>query len=157
VPTSQLRRSDIKLLVGATVAVLMAGFLIAGGILVATRGSKSTACPELNVGPASGIRRTLVNGGPTFQTGGAGCGFWLALADNDIVAYKVKQPSGCTLQLERDHWECGGTTVAAEDLAQYPIETRTIEGSDAVFVDLRPTLPPSTAPQTTTATPAATD
>jgi hypothetical protein len=152
-PTSQPRGSDIKLLVGATAAVLMAGFLIAGGILVATRGSKSTACPALNVGPASTIRRTLVNGGPTFQTGGAGCGFWLALADNDIVAYKVQQPSGCTLQLKRDHWECDGATVAAEDLAQYPIDITTIEGSDAVIVDLRPTLPPSSgAPATSTST-----
>jgi hypothetical protein len=151
-PTSQPRRSDVKLLVGATVAVLMAGFLIAGGILVATRGGKSTACPQLNVGPASAIRRTLVNGGPTFQTGGAGCGFWLALADNEIVAYKVGQPSGCTLQLKRDHWDCGGTTIEPEDLEQYPIEIRVIEGTDAVIVNLQPTLPPSTASQPTQST-----
>jgi hypothetical protein len=123
----------------------MAGFLVAGGILVATRGSKGTACPQLNVGAASAIRRTLVNGGPTFQTGGAGCGFWLALADNDIVAYKVKQPSGCTLQLRRDHWECDGTTIAADQLTQYPIEIRAIDRIDAVIVDLRPPLSPRNA------------
>ncbi len=143
-PTSYSRRSDVKLLLGATVAILMAGFLIAGGILVATRGSKTTVCPQLNIGAAADIRRTLVNGGPTFQTGGAGCGFWLALADNDIVAYKVRQPSGCTLQLKRDHWECSGATIAPGDLAQYPVQIETVDKIDAVVVDLRPPAPPPT-------------
>ena len=123
----------------------MAGFLIAGGILVATRGGKSTACPQLNVGAAADIRRTLENGGPTFQTGGAGCSFWLALADNDIVAYKVKQPSPCTLDLKRDHWECGGGRIDDGDLAQYPLEIRTINQVDVVIVDLRPPVPPPTS------------
>jgi hypothetical protein len=148
-PSSRIRKSDIKFLVAATVAVLMAGFLIAGGILVATRGGKSTVCPQLNIGAAADIRRTLVNGGPTFQTGGAGCGFWLALADNDIVAYKVKQPrppSDCTLKLKRDHWECDGAVIDAADLAQYPVAIKTIDDVDAVIVDLRP--PPPASPTT---------
>ena len=122
----------------------MAGFLIAGGILVATRGGKSTVCPELNIGAVADIRRILLNGGPTFQTGGAGCGFWLALADGEVVAYKVTQPTGhadCTLKLKRDHWECDGRVVAPEDLAQYPVETKTIDKIDAVIVDLRPPVP----------------
>jgi hypothetical protein len=125
----------------------MAGFLIAGGILVATRGGKSTVCPQLNVGAVTDIRRTLLNGGPTFQTGGAGCGFWLALADGEVVAYKVKQPAGageCTLKLKRDHWECGGNVVATTGLAQYPVETKTIDKVDAVIVDLRPPVAPTT-------------
>ncbi len=125
----------------------MAGFLIAGGILVATRGGKSTVCPQLNIGAVSDIRRTLLNGGPTFQTGGAGCGFWLALADDEVVAYKVEQPSDgttCTLKLKRDHWECDGRVVDPEHLAQYPVESRTIDSVDAVIVDLRPPQPPTT-------------
>jgi len=145
--SSRSRNSDIKLLVASTVGVLMAGFLIAGGILVATRGGKSTVCPQLNIGAVADIRRTLLNGGPTFQTGGAGCGFWLALADGEIVAYKVTQPAGaadCTLKLKRDHWECGGNVVAAAGLAQYPVETKTIDRIDAVIVDLRPPVPPTT-------------
>jgi hypothetical protein len=145
--SSRSRNSDIKLLVSATVAVLMAGFLIAGGILVATRGGKSIVCPQLNIGSVADIRRILLNGGPTFQTGGAGCGFWLALADGEVVAYKVTQPSGtadCTLKLKRDHWECGGRVVAPADLAQYPVETKTIDKIDAVIVDLRPPVPSTT-------------
>jgi len=144
------RSSDIKLIAGATVAVLMAGLLIAGGLLVATRGSKSLVCPELNVGSATDIRRTLQNGGPYPQTGGGSCTFYLALVDGDIVAYKVKQPSGCTLLLKRDHWECGGATIDATDLAQYPVNVRTIDRIDAVIVDLRPPL--ATTTTTTVAT-----
>jgi hypothetical protein len=125
----------------------MAGFLIAGGIFVATRGGKSTVCPQLNIGAVAEIRRILVNGGPTFQTGGAGCGFWLALADGEVVAYKVTQRVAgvdCTLKLKRDHWECDGNVVAPDDLARYPAETKTIDKIDALIVDLRPPVPPTT-------------
>ena len=147
------RNADIKLIVGATVAVLLAGFLIAGAALVATRGAKSPVCPQLNVGSASDIRRTLEGGGPYPQSGGGACTFWLALADDDIVAYKAGQPEGCTLKLKRDHWECGGRTVQPETLAQYPVSIQTVNTIDAVIVDLRPapTTPSEGVPTTTTA------
>jgi len=125
----------------------MAGFLIAGGALVATRGGKNVVCPQLNIGSVADIRRLLLNGGPVFQTGGASCGFWLALDAGDVVAYKVTQATGtgtCSLKLKRDHWECGGHVVAASDLAQYPVQTKTIDNIDAVIVDLRPPVPATT-------------
>ncbi len=102
-------------------------------------------CPELNIGAAADIQHTLVTGGPYFQTGGAGCGFWLALVDDNVVAYKAKQPSGCTLKLKRDHWECDGQPIDATSLSQYPVAIQTVNNIDAVIVDLRPT-PASTAP-----------
>jgi hypothetical protein len=136
------------LIVGATVAVVLVGFFIAGAALVATRGGGNVVCPELNVGAAADIRHTLVSGGPYFQTGGAGCGFWLALVDNDVVAYKAQQPGGCTLKLKRDHWECGNATIAPSDLAKYPVTIQTVNNIDAVIIDLRPT-PVPTAPTTT--------
>lgn len=142
------RSADVKLIVGATVAVLLGGFLIAGAALVATRGANSPVCPALNVGSAADIRRTLENGGPYPQSGGGSCTFWLALVDNDIVAYKAGQPSGCTLKLKRDHWECGGQTVDPATLAQYPVSIQTVHEVDAVIVDLRP----SPGAPTTTAT-----
>jgi hypothetical protein len=132
------RSSDAKLIVAATLAVLVAGFLIAGGALIATRGGGNVVCNELRIGSAADLRRTLQNGGPYFQTGGASCGFWLAIDDNDIVAYKVKQPDGCTLLLKRDHWECGGRTVPASELAQYPVTIQSVDKIDAAIVDLRP-------------------
>ena len=147
------RSADIKLIAGATVAVLLAGSLIALGAWIATSGSSSPVCPELNVGSAADIRRTLENGGPYLQSGGGSCSFWLALDDNDIVAYKVGQPTGCTLKLRRDHWECGGETVDPSTLAQYPVAIRTVHDIDAVIVDLRPApARPSAGAPTTTAT-----
>ena len=145
--SSRARSADIKLLVAATVGVLLAGFFIAGAALIATRGSGNTVCGQLDIGSATNIRNTLQNGGPYFQTGGAGCGFWLALADGNIVAYKVARPEHCSLKLKRDHWECGGNTVAAAGLAQYPVSIQTVGPTDSVVIDL---LPPGTITTTTT-------
>jgi hypothetical protein len=151
--SSSSRSSDIKLIVSATVAVLLVGFFIAGAALVATRGSGSVVCGQLNIGSASDVRQKLQDGGPYFQTGGANCGFWLALQDGDIVAYKVEQPDGCTLQLKRDGWKCGNRTkIDATTLAAYPVSIQTFNQTDAVIVDL---LPPGVG-STTTSPPAPT-
>jgi hypothetical protein len=147
VASSRTRSADIKLIVGATVGVLLAGFLIAGGAFIATRSTGSVVCGQLDIGSATDVRQTLQNGGPYFQTGGAGCGFWLALADSDIVAYKVQQPQNCALKLKRDHWQCGSQTVPAADLAQYPVSIQTVGQTDSVVVDL---LPPQISTTTTT-------
>jgi hypothetical protein len=144
VASSRSRNADIKLIAASTLAVLVAGGLIALGVFTALRGGSGTACPELNLGLASDQLRRLENEGPQFRTGGGECSFWLALDDGDFVAYKVKQPSGCTLQLKRNDWECGGEAVSTESLAQYPVYIRTIEDADALVVDLRPALTPIT-------------
>jgi hypothetical protein len=150
VPTSRSlsssRRSDAKILAAATIAVLLAGGLIAAGLLAATRGSRSTVCAPLNIGLASEVRSTLEGGGPYFATGGGSCSFWLALEDGDIVAYKVSQPSGCTLELRRgERWECGDATFDAPDLARYPVSIQTRDDVDTVVVDLTPESTASTA------------
>lgn len=146
---SRARRSDIKVLVGATLAVLFVGFMIAGSILVTTRGDKVTVCQPLRVGAASDIRATLDSGGPYFATGGGKCSFFLAVDAGDIVAYKVNQPSGCTLVLrEGGRWVCGGRTLDPADLAQYPVSIQSVDHVDTVVVDLAPP-----AASTTTTTP----
>ncbi len=150
--SSRARASDIKLLIGATVAVLLAGFFIAGAALVATRSSGNVVCGVLNIGSATDVRQTLQNGGPYFQTGGAGCGFWLALSDGDIVAYRVEQPQNCKLQLKRDHWDCGGQTVPAEGLATYPVSIVTVGQADSVVINLLPPGATTTTTSTTVAT-----
>jgi hypothetical protein len=134
------RAADIKLIAAATVGVLLVGGMIAGMIWLATSSSGGNrACGQLNAGSAVGIRQTLDNGGPVFTTGGAGCGFYLALLDGDIVAYKAEQTdASCTLRLKRDHWECGDMVLADDELEQYPVAIRAVDGNDAVFVDLRP-------------------
>jgi hypothetical protein len=152
VATSRARTSDIKVLISATFAVILAGLFIAGGMLIATsHGSKNPTCGQLNAGKATDIRDHLDSQGPSFVTGGASCGFWLALDNGDIVAYRVEQPSGCALNL-RDrgtHWVCGGNIVDAASLATYPVQIQRVGTSDAVIVDLQPTNPTTTtAPHT---------
>ena len=137
--SSRARSSDIKLIVSATVAVVLAGLLVGGGMLIATRGGGNIVCRPLNIGSASDIRQKLQSGGPYFQPGGITCGYWLALADGNIVAYKVEQPQNCPLQRKRDHWQCGSQTVNAADLARYPVSIRIVGQTDSVFVDLTPT------------------
>ncbi len=146
-PVDRRRKGDIKVLIGATVAVLLVGFFIAGAILMTTRGGNGAQCGQLNIGLASNVRSNL-DQGPYFQTGGGKCGFWLALDNGDIAAYKALQPSGCTLVLKLDHWECGGRTVATARLARYPVSIRTLSGVDAVVVNLG-TPAPSSVPATT--------
>ena len=149
--SSRARSSDIKLIVSATVGVLLAGFLIAGAAFVATRSSGSVVCGDLNIGSAADIRNGLETQGSEFQTGGADCGFWLALQNGNIVAYRVPQPSGCTLTLHDrgTRWTCGGQTIAATDLAQYPVSIQTVGQTGSVIVDL---LPPGIATSTTVTT-----
>lgn len=144
------RSSDIKLIVSATVAVLLAGFLIAGGILIATRGAGNVVCGRLNLGSAIDIRKNLQDGGPSFNSSGANCGFWLALDNGDIVAYRVKQPSGCTLQLKdrATRWVCGGRDLDPADLATYDVAIQKFGTVDAVVVDL--VVPSENATTTTT-------
>ena len=146
-PIDFSRKSDIKLLAGATVAVLLVGFFIAGAMIVTTRGGTGPQCGQLNIGSASAVRDSLTNG-PYFQSGGGDCGFWLALDNDDIVAYKAIQPADCTLNWKLDHWECGGETMPNARLAQYPLNIQTQRGIDVVVVNLGTPQPPG-APATT--------
>jgi hypothetical protein len=142
VPSSR-RKGDAKVIVGATIAVLLVGFFIAGAALVTTRGGSGIECGQLDIGLASDIRNTLDGGGPYFQTGGGACGFWLALENGDIVAYKAVQPSGCTLKLKLDHWACGPDTIPVSKIAQYPLSIQTVHQEDAVIVNLGTPAPGS--------------
>jgi hypothetical protein len=141
---SNRRKGDIKVLVGATIAVLLLGGFIAGAAIVTTSGSKGVECGQLTVGLASDIRNNLDGGGPYFVTGGARCGFWLALQNGDIVAYKAIQPSGCTLKLRLDHWSCGSATVPVSSIARYPVSIQTLHSEDALIVNLGTPAPSST-------------
>jgi hypothetical protein len=141
---SDRRKGDIKVLVGATIAVLLLGGFIAGAAIVTTRGSTSVECGQLDIGLATDVRNNL-NEGPYFVTGGSRCSFWLALDNSDIVAYKAVQPSGCTLVLKLDHWDCGSRTIATARIVQYPLSIQTEHGEDAVIVNLGTPAPSSTA------------
>jgi hypothetical protein len=142
------KSDDMMVIAAATFAVLLVGALIAVGLYVgSSRGNagKSPVCAPLRVGAASDIRQSLQNEGPSFYTGGGSCGFWLALDSGDIVAYKVQQPSGCSLNLRTgERWVCGGRTVDPTRLAQYPVSIETLEKVDIVVVNLSPTATTTT-------------
>ena len=137
-PSSRSRNSDIKLIVSATVAILLAGFFIAGALLVATRGSKSAVCAPLNLGHLTDVRKNLETQGPNFVTAGGECSAWIALDQGNIVAYKTRQP-GCTLVLKRDGWECDGNLVEPSTLAQVPVRIQRVGQVDAVVLDRKST------------------
>jgi len=154
-PFDPKRKGDVKVIAGATVAVLLVGFFIFGAMMMTTGGSSPT-CGQLNTGSAAGIRDTLENG-PYFQSGGGRCGFFFALENDNIVAYRVQQPSGCTALWKFDHWECDGRTIAASRLAEYPVSIQTVHDVDTVVVNLGTPAPRSTttAETSTTVTPTA--
>jgi hypothetical protein len=130
------RKSDIKLVAGATVAVILVGLFIAGAMIVTTSGSTDATCGQLNIGLASGVRSNLEHG-PYFTTGGGDCSFWLALENGDIAAYRAVQPaSDCTLDWKSDHWECGGTNIPVSEIEPYPVSIQTQDGVDVVIVNL---------------------
>ena len=142
-PLDPKRKGDIKVIVGASVAVILVGLFIFAAAMVTTRGGPGIQCGQLNIGLATDVRNNL-NDGPYFQTGGGRCGFWLALANGNIVAYKAVQPSGCTAQLKLDHWDCDGKPIAAAKLAQYPVSITSVTGEDAVIVNLGTPAPTTT-------------
>jgi hypothetical protein len=149
VPLDPKRKGDAKVIIGATVAVLLVGLFIFGAMMMTTRGGSGPQCSsQLNIGLATGVRDTL-NNGPYFQTGGGRCGFTLALANGDIVAYKVVQPSGCTALWKFDHFECDGREIAPARLAQYPVSIQTEHGVDTVIVNLGTPAPGTTTTRVT--------
>jgi hypothetical protein len=144
VRTQRQRNSDIKLVLAATAAVLAGGLLIAAALVVATRGGDDAHCGRLPAGAADDLRTELEDGGPQYQTGGGACGYWLALDEGDIVAYRAKQPDGCTLHYDDGAFRCGAQRPDAADIARYPVTIETVDGVDAVFVNLEPRVTPST-------------
>jgi hypothetical protein len=137
--TARQRAADLKLVVAATVGVVLAGGLVAIGLLVATDEDVGE-CVPVSVGSADEVLDQL-DDGPTFRTAGGSCSFWLALDDGDVVAYRTIQPDGCTLRLRRGDFVCDGEPVDQADLDEYPVRAVTIEGIDQYVVDLRDAEP----------------
>jgi len=134
--SARQRAADMKLILGATAAVILAGGLIAIGIFVATN-EKDTSCGSVLAGPAARVLDDVA-AGPYLLTAGGQCSFWLALDDSEVVAYRVRQPSGCTLDIRRNAFVCGGEPVDTTELARYPVRTITCERDDYYVVDLAP-------------------
>ena len=135
--SSRERNADLKVLAIATAAVLFTGLVIAAFIYAAVNTSTDQAvCGRLPVGALTGIADDVAQG-PFFQTGGGSCSFWLATDDEgEIVAYKLNQPDGCELNVERGDFVCDEIVMDPVDLEQYPVTIEDIDGVDTVIVDL---------------------
>jgi hypothetical protein len=158
VPTSrpQQRRSDITLLIGAAVGVLIAGVVIAAAILAITAGggAPSTKRP-IPFGSAVDIRSRVRDGGPYNIAGLSGDdGFWVAIEDHRLVALLVKQPKpgACTLiwRGSKDTFTCDGTPVSSRNMARYRTFTgRSGANKDLFMVRLREVVPGPDGPRST--------
>jgi hypothetical protein len=138
VRTRRQRNAEWKLMLGAAVAIIIAGSLIAIGFVAASNNDSRTTCGRLPVGTADGIRSDLEAGGPYFQTGGGSCSFYLALDDSgDIVAYAADQPH-CTLKQKREKFVCDGKHVDVSTLEKFPVSIEEHDKIDVVIVDLNP-------------------
>jgi hypothetical protein len=150
------RRGDVKLLLGAGVAVLLGGVVIAAAILAITaRGTSPSIKVPLPFGLESDIHDRVREGGPVNIAGLSGDdGFWVAIEDHRLVALLVKQPppNACTLRWRgsKDTFTCDDRPVSSRNMARYrSFTSRHGDNQGAFMVALRdiepaPAGPPST-------------
>ena len=126
VPTAPpQRRSDVKLLLGAGIAVLLGGVVIAAAILAITaRGTGPNIKRPLPFGSEVDIHDRVRTGGPVNYAGLSGDdGFWVAIEDHQLVALMVKQPKpqSCTLRWRgsKDTFTCDDKPVGSRNMARF--------------------------------------
>ena len=148
------RRSDIRLLLGAAIAVLVGGILVAAAILAVTsRGAIPNVKVPQAFGLASDIRQKVREGGPINIAGLSGDdGFWVAIEDHRLVALMVNQPepASCTLRWRGslNTFTCDGRPVKSHSAARYRTFVQKRGPRKGLFmVALREVLPaPSPSP-----------
>lgn len=119
------RRGDAKLLLGAGIAVLLGGLVIAAAILAITaRGTAPNIKVPLPFGLESDIYDRVRQGGPVNIAGLSGDdGFWVAIEDHGLVALLVKQPRPhrCTLRWRgsKNTFTCDDRPVSSRNMARY--------------------------------------
>ena len=117
--------SDIKLLLGAGIAVLLGGVVIAAAILAITaRGTGPNIKRPVPFGSEVDIHDRVRTGGPVNIAGLSGDdGFWVAIEDHQLVALLVKQPKPqrCTLRWRgsKNTFTCDDKPVASRNMARF--------------------------------------
>jgi hypothetical protein len=125
-----LERSDSKLLLMATGAVIVAGLLVAAVLLLATsRASGPTKPRPFDAGVAAAIHRELKDGGPYFVPDpfGGNRSILLALEDGKIVALSDVLPgtTDCRVRWRgsiHSFVDCHDDKVKSTELARYRAE-----------------------------------
>ena len=139
-------RSDARILILATGAVVVAGLFVAAVLLLASgRASSPTTYTPFSAGSASALHGQLKDGGPFFfpDPFGGNRNILLALEDNKVVALSDILPDTTDCHVK---WkgsvnafvDCHGDKLQSTDLARY--ETKIPIGGSAkglLLIDLR--------------------
>lgn len=157
-PTARAARSDRTLLWVTGGAVLLAGLLVAGMMLLATsRGGAPPAGP-FTLGSAESLAQNVREEGPVFYADptGRSAGVWVDLEDGHLVALQVRDPTTrCTVKWKapRDgeragHYvDCHGTELTGAQLPRYDSEVPTSGTQEGLFlVDVRRVVPAPSSP-----------
>jgi hypothetical protein len=139
-PAAPQRRSDIKLLLGSGIAILLAGIVIAAAILAITsRGKAPNVKKPLPFGLESSIHENVRAGGPVNIAGLSGDdGFWVATENHQLVALLVKQPKphACTLRWRgsKDTFTCDDKPVQSRNMARFRSFTATSGANKGAYM-----------------------
>jgi hypothetical protein len=146
-------KSDARLLLTATAAVVAAGVLVAVVLLFATgRGSSPKKYAPFAAGLAHNIRTELKDGGPYFfpDPFGGNKSILFALEDGQIVALSNVLPGtkSCTVRwrgsIDRFQ-DCHGDKLTSDQLDRFQTKVDDAgAGKGLLFVNLKHTLPAPT-------------
>jgi hypothetical protein len=144
------RKGDTRVIVLATLAVLVFGLVIAAAILLVTGRAKNPQIKgSIPYGVAASLKRTVKDGGPFAFAGSTGDnGFWIALEDGKLIALKIQKPGtkGCNVRWrgsKNTFVDCHNQPIRMNQLARYPTSVAT-RGNDKgiLLVNLSGTIPP---------------
>jgi hypothetical protein len=144
-------RSDAKILIIATGAVVLAGLLVAAVLLLATsRGAGPTKYAPFSAGDASAIKRQLKDGGPFFfpDPFGGDRNILLGLEGGKVVALSDILPNTKSCRVKwrgsvNSFVDCHGDKLKSTELARFESEIGTTGSSKGLLlIDLRHRLPP---------------
>jgi hypothetical protein len=146
-----LQRSDAKILLAATGAVVVAGALVAAVLLLATgRASSPTKYEPFDAGVAAAIHQDLKSGGPYFFADpfGGNRSILLALEDGKIVALADVVPGteDCRIRWRgsiNSFVDCHDRKLTTAEMARYRAEVIQAGASKGdLLIDLRHRDPP---------------
>lgn len=139
-------RDDTRILVFATLLVVVAGLLVALVLLLATgQGGSPTKHAPFEAGAAKDIKRSLQEGGPYYVPDpfGGDRSIMFALEHGKVVALSTVLPGtkDCRIQIKnngKSFVDCHGERHSTEELARYVtvVDPRT-DGNDILLVNLR--------------------
>lgn len=155
-PAPKNRRRDLTILLGAAIAVIVAGILVAAAILAVTsRGKLPSTKVAQPFGLASDIKAKVREGGPIAMAGLSGDdGFWVAIENGRLVTLMVEQPkpADCSLRWRgsKDTFTCDGRPVTPAELARFRSYVEpTGPRKGLLMVEMRKVLPAPNAISTT--------